>query len=155
MKKIKISTLLLLICLCISSTAQKKDELSSVDQLVSEIGNLNAEDLTQSASRSRLEACALSVRFGYPTDNPPGEEVMLFLLSSLNENDIDIEYNSDNEEWDLSVYCNDLERHVRVVDQDLGDSYEMLLMVSDKNKAVLEELKQTLIAAIRDCKARE
>jgi len=154
MKICKITVALFLLSVQLS-TAQVMDESETVDRLVREIGNLDAENLTQSASRSRIEACALKVRFGYPTDDSPGEEVMMLRISDLNEDDIDIEYVESTREWDLSVYCNDLKRRVLVADEEFGDSYEEILMVTDKDKEVLVRLKETLIAAIKECKARE
>lgn len=152
MKIFSIAVILFLLSIQLS---QAQEESITIDRLVREIGNLEAEDLMQTASRSKAEACALRVRFGYPTDDPPGEEVMMLRISDLNEDDIDIEYNEDAGEWDLSIYCNELERRVLVVDEDFGDSYESSLMISDKDQAVLLRLKETLVSAIRECKARD
>lgn len=154
MKICKLTIVLFLLGVQVSK-AQEQEYSVTVDRLVIEIGNLDAEDLEQTASRSKIEACALKVRFGYPTDDPSGEEVMMLRISDLNEDDIDIEYVEDTEEWDLSVYCNDLKRRVLVIDEEYGDSYESMLMVSDKDKEVLVRLKETIIAAIAECKAKE
>lgn len=154
MKTSKIAAFLFLLSILFSH-AQEKSESVAIDKLIMEIGKLDSQDLVQEASRSKADACALKVKFGYPTDDPPGEEIMMLQLSDLDENEIDIEYNEENDEWDLSVYCNDLDDRVLVMDESYGDTYESMLMVTDRNKQVLVQLKEKLIDAIRECKARK
>lgn len=134
------------------SIGQVQNTSSLVDQLVQSISKLDANDLLQNARSSKADICAISVSFKYPNDNPPSEEVMFLRLNDMDENEIDIDYNSDGEEWDLSAYCNNLEDRVLVTDVDDGNYYESILMVSDKDQEVLNRLKTTFKQAVVACK---
>jgi len=147
-----LSVILLLVA---SISAAQESPNVFVEKLVGEISQLSSTDLIQKAQMSKADPCVISVIFKYLDEEPPGKEVMHLKLSDLDETDPDLLYSESLEEWDLLFYCDDFEDRVFVIDEEEGNYFEGVLMVSDSNQAVLQQLKATFQRAIIGCKQVE